>query len=64
MVRISFLKLGNIATSTMIELLLDERAERDDMEVRVLSSGANMGSKQAGTWPTPCSPSSPTSYSS
>jgi methylenetetrahydromethanopterin dehydrogenase len=48
MVRIGFLKLGNIATSTMIELLLDERAEREDMEVRVLSSGANMGSKQAG----------------
>jgi methylenetetrahydromethanopterin dehydrogenase len=48
MVRIGFLKLGNIATSPMIELLLDERAEREDMEVRVLSSGANMGSKQAG----------------
>ena len=47
MVRIGFLKLGCIATSPMIELLLDERAEREDMEVRVLSSGANMGSKQA-----------------
>jgi methylenetetrahydromethanopterin dehydrogenase len=30
----------------MIELLLDERAEREDMEVRVVSSGANMGVKQ------------------
>lgn len=47
MVRIGFLKLGNIATAPMIELLLDERAEREDMEVRVLSSGANMGPKQA-----------------
>lgn len=47
MPRIGFLKLGCIATSPMIELLLDERAERKDMEVRVLTSGANMGRKQA-----------------
>ncbi len=47
MVRIGFLKVGNIATATMIELLLDERAEREDMEVRVLTSGANMGVKQS-----------------
>ena len=47
MVRIGFLKLGNIATAPMIELLLDERAEREDMEVRVVSSGANMGGKQS-----------------
>jgi len=47
MVRIGFLKLGNIATSPMVELLLDERAEREDMEVRVVSSGANMGPEQS-----------------
>ena len=47
MVLIGFLKVGNIATAPMIELLLDERAEREDMEVRVVSSGANMGSKQS-----------------
>ena len=47
MVRIGFLKMGNIATAPMIELLLDERAEREDMEVRVVSSGANMGGKQS-----------------
>jgi len=47
MVRIGFLKVGNIATAPMIELLLDERAEREDMEVRVLTSGANMGVKQS-----------------
>ncbi len=47
MVRIGFLKVGNIATAPMVELLLDERAEREDMEVRVLTSGANMGSKQS-----------------
>jgi len=48
MVRIGFLKMGNIATSPMIELLLDERAEREDIEVKVLSSGANMGVEQSG----------------
>jgi methylenetetrahydromethanopterin dehydrogenase len=47
MVRIGFLKVGNIATAPMIELLLDERAEREDVEVRVLTSGANMGVKQS-----------------
>jgi methylenetetrahydromethanopterin dehydrogenase len=47
MARIGFLKLGNIATSPMVELLLDERAEREDMEVRVVSSGANMGPEQS-----------------
>ena len=47
MVRIGFLKLGNIATAPMVEMLLDERAEREDMEVRVLTSGANMGPKQS-----------------
>ena len=47
MVRLGFLKVGNIATAPMVELLLDERAEREDMEVRVLTSGANMGSKQS-----------------
>jgi len=47
MVRIGFLKLGNIATAPMVELLLDERAEREDMEVRVLTSGANMSPEQS-----------------
>ena len=47
MVRIGFLKLGNIATAPMVEMLLDERAEREDMEVRVLTSGANMGPEQS-----------------
>jgi len=47
MVRIGFLKVGNIATAPMVEMLLDERAEREDMEVRCLTSGANMGRKQS-----------------
>ena len=47
LVRIGFLKLGNIATAPMIELLLDERAERQDIEVRVVTTGANMSPAQA-----------------
>ena len=47
LVRIGFLKVGNIATAPMVEMLLDERAEREDMEVRCLTSGANMGPKQS-----------------
>jgi len=39
-VRIGFLKLGNIGSAPLIELLLDERAERQDIIVRVVSSGA------------------------
>lgn len=42
MVRIGVIKTGNIATSLVLELLLDERAEREDIEVRVVSSGAKM----------------------
>lgn len=47
MIRVGFLKLGNIATAPMIELLLDERAEREDIEVRVVTTGANMSPMQA-----------------
>ena len=39
-VRVGFLKLGNIGSAPLIELLLDERAERQDIVVRVVSSGA------------------------
>jgi len=47
LVKIGFLKLGNIATAPMIELLLDERAERNDIEVKVVTTGANMSPTQA-----------------
>ena len=47
MIKIGFLKLGNIATAPMIELLLDERAERNDIEVKVVTTGANMSPTQA-----------------
>ncbi len=41
------LKTGNIATSLVVELLLDERADRDGLDVDVLSTGAKMGKKEA-----------------
>ncbi len=47
MIRLGFLKLGNIGTAPMLELLLDERAEREDIEVRVASTGANMTAERA-----------------
>lgn len=37
--RIGIVKLGNIGTSTMLDLMLDERAEREDIDIRVVSSG-------------------------
>ncbi|MDI6654977.1 MAG: F420-dependent methylenetetrahydromethanopterin dehydrogenase [Candidatus Hydrothermarchaeota archaeon] len=42
MVRIGVIKTGNIASSLILELLLDERADRKDIEVRVAASGAKM----------------------
>lgn len=47
MVRLGFLKLGNIATAPLLELLIDERAEREDLEFRVLSSGPKMIPEQS-----------------
>ena len=40
-------KTGNIGASTVLELLLDERADRKDIDVRVVSSGAKMGKDEA-----------------
>lgn len=40
-------KTGNIGASTVLELLFDERAERKDIDVRVVSSGAKMGIAEA-----------------
>ncbi len=45
--RIGVLKTGNIATSLVLELLLDERADRGDISVEVFSTGAKMQSKDA-----------------
>lgn len=46
-VRVGFLKLGCIGTALPVELLLDERADREDIDVRVVTSGAKMGEGQA-----------------
>ena len=46
-VKVGFAKVGNIATAPLIEFLLDERADRNDIDVRVVSSGAKMGVEQA-----------------
>ena len=46
-VTVGFGKLGNIGSAPLIELLLDERAERGDIEVRVVSCGAKLGVEHA-----------------
>jgi methylenetetrahydromethanopterin dehydrogenase len=46
-VRVGFAKIGNIGSAPLLEFLLDERAERKDVEVCVVSSGAKMGADNA-----------------
>lgn len=46
LIRIGVLKLGNIGSAPLIEFLLDERAEREDIDVRVVGCGANMSLSQ------------------
>jgi len=46
-IKIGFVKIGNIGSAPILELLLDERAEREDIDVRVVTSGAKMGVDQA-----------------
>jgi methylenetetrahydromethanopterin dehydrogenase len=45
--KIGVIKTGNIASSLVLELLLDERADRKDIDLWVVSSGAKMGPKEA-----------------
>ena len=45
-VRLGFVKLGAIGVSPLIEFTLDERADREDMEVRVVGSGAKLGEQE------------------
>lgn len=40
-------KLGNIGTSLPLQLILDERADRKDLDVRVVGSGAKMGEEDS-----------------
>ncbi len=41
-VKIGFVKLGNIGASRIVDLLLDERADREDIDARVMGTGAKM----------------------
>ncbi len=46
-VKIGFVKLGNLGTSLVIDLLLDEIAAREGIAVRVFGTGAKMGKDEA-----------------
>ena len=41
-VKLGIAKLGNIGSAPLLEFLLDERAERQDIEVKVVGSGAKI----------------------
>lgn len=45
-VKIGIVKIGNIGTSPIIDLVLDERADRNDVDVRTIGAGAKMGKTQ------------------
>ena len=45
--KIGFLKLGCIGSALLLEFMLDERAERQDLDVRVVGAGAKLGIEQA-----------------
>jgi len=45
-VKIAIIKSGNIGTSPVIDLLLDERADRPNIDVRTFGSGAKMNLEQ------------------
>ncbi|MEM4291308.1 MAG: F420-dependent methylenetetrahydromethanopterin dehydrogenase [Archaeoglobaceae archaeon] len=46
-VKVGVLKMGAIGTAVILEYLLDERADREDIEVRVVTSGAKMQPEEA-----------------
>lgn len=46
MFKIGFVKLGNIASSLVADLALDEIAERTDLEIKVITSGPKMTKKE------------------
>ncbi len=45
-VKVGIVKAGCIGTLPLLEFLLDERADRDDIDVRVVGAGAKMGSEE------------------
>ncbi|MCW3129027.1 MAG: F420-dependent methylenetetrahydromethanopterin dehydrogenase [Methanophagales archaeon] len=46
-VKVGFVNLGNIGTARIVDLLLDERADREDIDVRMLGTGAKMTPENA-----------------
>lgn len=46
-VKIGVVKLGCVGTAPLLEYLLDERADRADIKVRVVSSGAKLSEEEA-----------------
>ena len=46
-VKVGFLKLGCIGSALLVEFMLDERAEREDIDVRVVGAGSKLGVEQA-----------------
>ena len=44
-VKVGVAKLGNIASGVMAELLLDERADREDMQTFMATSGTSSSLK-------------------
>lgn len=49
--RLLFIKTGNIGASTLIEHIIDERATRQDIEVRVVGCGSRLDPASV-VWPT------------
>ncbi|MHA1304520.1 MAG: F420-dependent methylenetetrahydromethanopterin dehydrogenase, partial [Candidatus Heimdallarchaeaceae archaeon] len=47
MVKITFIKIGNITLSTLIDIMLDERASREDVQGTVLSSSTKLSPDDA-----------------
>ncbi len=42
LVKVTFVKIGYIATTTLVDVLLDERSGRKDLQMRVVSSSVSM----------------------
>lgn len=47
MLRIGVIKVGNIGSAPLLEFLFDERAEREDIDTRVVGSGSKLLPEQA-----------------
>lgn len=47
MVKLGILKMGALGSAVLLEYLFDERADREDIEVIVVTSGAKMGEDEA-----------------